>query len=244
MIERIFSGLFLSARDGFLMLLPLFILFLIFQKFFLKQPRSQVYRIIAGFAWTFTGLTIFLHGVNIGFIVAGENIGERLASSPYKWALVPMGIILGFVVTLAEPAVRILNMEIEKVTAGSINRIILYCFLATGVSLAVGLSMFRIIIGIPLWYFLVPIIIIALLLIRFIPAEFSAIAFDSGGVVTGPMIATFIVALTLSVSETLYTHGALVDGFGAIALIATVSIIAIQILGVIYHYKLRKSSDK
>ena len=156
------------------------------------------------------------------------------AGASFNWILVPIGFVLGFVVTMAEPAIQVLNMEVEKVTGGYIHNKVMLYFLHRGVAVAVALSMLRILLGISLWYFIVPGYLIIFILAREVKPLFVGLAFDSGGVVTGPMIATFILAFTVGSSEAVPGSNPLFDGFGMIALVAMVPILSLLILGALY----------
>jgi len=240
MMPRLTEGLAGVARDGLVMLLPLLGLFLVFQVTVLHLPRQRVKGIVTGFALTFVGLTLFLHGVDIGFVTAGEAIGRIIGSGRHRWLLVPLGLVLGFVVTLAEPAIRILNVEVERVSGGYVNRHIMMAFLAAGVAVAVALSMLRILCGIPLWAMALPGYAAALALSFRVKPVFVAIAFDSGGVVTGPMIATFVMSLCLAAAGAVDGADPLRDGFGMIALVALIPILTILVLGWLYARKENK----
>lgn len=231
----------------FFALLPLLIIFIFFQLISLKLPLSQFLIILRGLVLAFIGLVFFLYGVEIGFIHVGELIGKTLGGLAYNWVLVPIGFLLGFVVTFAEPAIQILNIEVEKVTSGYINRKIMLYFLSFGVAIAIGLSMARMLSGISLWYFVLPGYSIALILMWFVKPIFVSIAFDSGGVVTGPMIATFLLALTVGSSSAITNSNPLLDAFGMIAMVAMVPILSILVLGILYdrqESKTRKKKDE
>lgn len=221
-----------------LALLPFLVLFLIFQVFFIKLPKKQFARILKGLLYTYIGFVLFLTGVNAGFMEAGSAIGHVLASLENNWIVIPIGFILGFVVILAEPAVYVLNEQIEDVTSGHIKKKVILYTLAIGVAIAVTLSMIRILVpSIRLWHFLVPGYFLAIVLSYFTPNLFVGIAFDSGGVASGPMTATFILAFAQGVAQAIEGADVLLDAFGVIALVALTPLIAIQILGLIYERK-------
>jgi hypothetical protein len=222
------------TKEVFLALIPLLIVFLLFQLVNLKLPKKQLIEVIIGIVLTFLGLAFFIFGVNIGFISNGELIGKGLGELNNKVILVMVGFILGFVVTFAEPAIQILNHEVEKATGGYINKKIILYFLSLGVALSVALSLIRILVGWPLWYLLLPGYVIAFILTRYVSPTFVAIAFDSGGVVTGPMIATFLLALVVGASSAIEGSNPLLDGFGMISMVAVVPIITVLILGILY----------
>jgi hypothetical protein len=215
-------------------LAPLLVIFVIFQILFLKLPKETIVRVFVGLLLSFVGLALFLQGVKIGFIPTGLALGEHLGQMSHKWLIVLVATVLGFVATIAEPAVRILNYEVEKVSGGYISQQVMLYTLAIGVAVAIGLAMVRIIYGIPLFYILVPGYVLALGLIRFSPPTFISVAFDSGGVATGPMTVTFIVALAVGVAAGAEGRDPLLEGFGMIALVALVPILAVLVLGQIY----------
>jgi hypothetical protein len=225
-------------------LLPLLIIFIIFQFIKIKLPRAQFVIVLRGLFLTFVGLVLFLSGVDIGFIYMGDLIGQTLGQLTYNWILIPIGFVLGFVVTIAEPAIQVLIIEVEKVTAGSINRKIILYFLSFGVAVAVALSMLRMINNISLWYFVLPGYLIILIVMWFVSPIFVSIAFDSGGVVTGPMIATFLLSLTVGSSTVILGSDPLTDAFGMIALVAMVPIFSILVLGILYSKAEAKAKEQ
>jgi hypothetical protein len=215
-------------------LTPLLIIFVIFQLLFLKLPREVIIRVLSGMLLAFVGLALFLQGVQVGFMPTGTALGEQLGQLQYKWIIVLVGCLLGFVATVAEPAVRILNHEVEKVSGGYIPQRVMLYTLSIGVAVAIGLAMMRIIYGVPLLYILIPGYVLALILMRLSSPTFVSVAFDSGGVATGPMTVTFIVALAVGVAAGTEGRDPLLDGFGMIALAALAPILAVLVLGIIY----------
>ena len=226
--------------EVFLALLPIVLIFLILQKFSLKLSKRTVRRILFGLIFTFIGMILFLAGVNAGFMDAGKAVGYAMASAN-KASIVVAGFVLGFVTILAEPAVYVLTHQIEDVTSGYVQRRIVLFALAIGVGIAVALSMMRIIIpSFQLWHCLLPGYVIAIALMYFVPKLFIGIAFDSGGVASGPMTATFILAFAQGAAQATQGANVLIDGFGMIALVAMTPLIALQILGLIFKIKSRK----
>lgn len=222
-------------------LLPLIVFFLLFQLFFLKLPKRKVWDIIKGMVLTYVGLSLFLQGVHVGFMPAGAAMGNILGALSYNWILVPIGFVMGFVATFAEPAVRVLNDEVEKVSSGYIPARVLLMTLSIGVALSVALGMLRILAGISLWYFIIPGYVLALVLIRYSSKTFTAIAFDSGGVATGPMTATFLLSLAVGVAESLDGRNPLLEGFGLVALVALAPILSVLLLGLLFHREEKKN---
>lgn len=224
-------------------LLPFLILFFIFQAFFFKLTKRQFSKILKGLLYTFIGFVLFLTGVNAGFMEAGTAIGHGIASLEKNWIIIPIGFILGFTVILAEPAVYVLNEQIEDVTSGHIKKKVILYTLAIGVAVAVSLSMLRIMsVNIKLWHFLLPGYVLSIILSHFAPKLFVGIAFDSGGVASGPMTATFILAFAQGAANAMEGADVLLDAFGVIAMVALTPLIAIQILGLIYERKASRRS--
>lgn len=224
------------AGEVGLALLPLIGLFLLFRIFLLKRMTAyRTLRTCMGLIYTYLGLVLFFVGVKGGFIPAGSTLGAILATHN-AWLLLSTAFTLGALVVCAEPAVWVLTHQVEEVSRGAIKSRVLLLFLCLGVAIAVALALLRVSLGLSLWWFLLPGYAIAFLLTLFCPPMFIAIAFDSGGVASGPMASTFILALTLGASRGLGGNPIL-DAFGVIALIAMTPLIAIQILGVIYGYK-------
>lgn len=222
-------------------LLPLLIIFCIFQVLFFKLTKKRFVKILKGVGYTFIGLVLFLTGVNAGFMEAGSAIGNAVASLDNNWILVPIGFLLGFTVIFAEPAVHVLNEQVEDVTSGFIKKKVILYALSIGVAVAVALSMIRIMVPwINLWYYLLPGYFIAIIMSYRVQKIFVGIAFDSGGVASGPMTATFILAFAQGAAEAIEGANVLIDAFGIIAMVALTPLIAIQILGLIYKRKAMK----
>lgn len=229
------------AGEILLALFPILAIFLVFQKIVFKLSGNAVRKILIGLVFTFVGLVVFLVGVNAGFMEVGSVVGYSIASLNNKGYVVIVGFILGLVTILAEPAVYVLTHQIEDVTSGYVKRRIVLVALSLGVGCAVALSMIRILVpGIQLWHFLLPGYIISLLMAYYVPPLFVGIAFDSGGVASGPMTATFILAFAQGAAEAVEGANVLVDGFGMIAMVALTPIIALQVLGFIYKIKTEK----
>jgi hypothetical protein len=226
-----------------LALMPIVAFFLLFQICALRLPATQMIKMGVGIAYTFCGLVLFLTGVNVGFLPAGAFIGEYIAGLSYAWILIPLGLILGYFIVAAEPAVHVLNDQIKDMTGGAISGKALLASLSVGVSVSVGLAMCRILYNIDILFFLIPGYGLALALTFFTPKIFSAVAFDSGGVASGAMTATFLLPFTIGVCSSLGGN-ALRDAFGLVALVAMTPLITIQIMGLIYKYKLGKTEKE
>ncbi len=219
-------------------LLPIIIFFFLFQVFALKLSGRKLKKILVGLVYTYIGLVLFLTGANIGFMPAGNYLGKVLGSSEFRLLLIPLGALIGYFIVKAEPAVYVLNHQVEEITDGAISATAMGTSLSLGVALSVAMAMLRVLAGIPILYFLIPGYAIAILLSFVVPKIFTAIAFDSGGVASGPMTATFL--LPLAQGACLAVGGNLVtDAFGVVAMVAMTPLITIQILGVVYQLKQR-----
>ncbi|MBE0465889.1 MAG: DUF1538 domain-containing protein [Candidatus Desulforudis sp.] len=240
----IFDGFGHVLREVFTALGPLIAVFLFFQLGFLKLPRERVIQILSGMLLTLVGLAFFLQGVYVGFFPVGSVLGEALGALAHAWILIPVGFALGFVAAVAEPAVRVLNYEVARVSAGYIKEKVMLYALSLGVAASVALAMVRIIYGIPLWYILVPGYLLAVALIRFSPRNFVSIAFDAGGVATGPMTVTFVMALVVGVATAVEGRDPLIEGFGMISMVALAPILSVMLLGLIYRERGREDVDR
>lgn len=230
-----------AIRDGVFSILPLLVVFVVLQKIAFRLGAKPFRRMVAGFIYAFIGLIIFLLGVNAGFMDVGGVIGSTIASMGNNYYLVIVGFFVGVVTILAEPAVHVQTKQIEEVTSGYVNRKAVLMALSLGVGIAIALSMIRIIIpGLQLWHYLVPGYIISISLSYIVPNLFVGIAFDAGGVATGPMTTTFILAFTQGAANAVDHASILIDGFGMIATVAMMPIISLQILGFIFHLKSKK----
>ncbi len=219
-------------------LLPIVLMFVIFQLISHRYHRRERLRIIMGFLYTYLGLVLFLCGVNVGFAPVGAVLGGELAGT-MKWLLVPIGMLIGYFIVKAEPAIQVLNRQVQTVTDGAISAKSMNRALSIGVSVSVGIAMARIITGIPLSFIIIPGYIIALVMSKFVPKIFVGIAFDSGGVASGPMTSTFLLPLCIGTCEKLGGN-IMTDAFGVVALVALTPLIAIQIMGLCYKFKLNK----
>lgn len=220
---------------------PLVVILLVLQKAVFKLQKREFRKMVNGFIYGFIGLVIFLIGVNGGFMDVGTSIGTALALLDNKVPIVIIGFIIGLVTIIAEPAVHVLTHQIEEVTSGYVKRIAVLVPLSLGVGLAVALSVIRILIPeIQLMHYLVPGYIISLGLMFVVPKLFVGIAFDAGGVATGPMTATFILAFVQGAAHSYEGADMLVDGFGMIAMVAMAPIITLQLLGLVFQSKAKK----
>ncbi len=229
------------TKEILIALVPIVSIFLIYQVFFLKLSKKKLMRILKGTAYVFVGLVIFLVGVNAGFMEVGSVVGYTVAALDNSIYVLIVAFVLGIVTILAEPAVYVLTHQIEDVTNGYVRRKVVLTALSIGVGLAVLLSMIRILIpGLQLWHFILPGYILAIGLMYVTPKMFVGMAFDAGGVASGPMTATFILAFVQGAAESIEGANVLLDGFGMIAMVAMMPIITLEILGIMFKIKSRK----
>jgi len=220
-------------------LLPVVAFFLVFQFTMLHIKGEKLHKILWGLVYTYLGLTLFLTGVNVGFMPVGHFLGKSLAGSTHRWILIPVGMIMGWFVVSAEPAVAVLNQQVYEMTAGAVPKKALSLSLSIGVSCSVGLALWRVLAGIPILNLLIPGYAAAFLMMIFCPPVFTAIAFDSGGVASGPMTATFLLPLAIGACEAMGGN-AVADAFGVVALVAMTPLLAIQVLGIIFLLRSRE----
>lgn len=265
----VFAHIPAVAKEVISALAPLAAMAVFFQITLIKMPPMQVVRMVRGFILSFVGLVIFLSGAQSGFMPAGQKLGEllgKLAADGDKLlvlydaagaversfnipqiigiiGLLLIGCVFGAVVVCAEPAVWVLTDQVEEISGGMIRRKVILVALSAGVAISIGISMARILFGFSLWYILIPGYIVALSLAFFSPKLFTGIAFDSGGVASGPMSSTFILSFALGVSQAA-GDGSATDAFGVIALIAMTPLIAIQILGIVFKIKSARHASK
>lgn len=224
------------ALEVLVAMLPIMTLFLILRRQASTISGKSASRMLRGLGFTLVGLVLFLTGVNAGFMDAGISIGRGIALSGNSAAAIVMGFILGFVTVMAEPAVYALTHQIQEVTSGYVKRATVLGALALGVGTAVALSIVRILVpGIQIWHYLLPGYLLSIGLSFIVPKLFVGMAFDAGGVASGPMSVTFILAFTNGVADGVEQASVLIDGFGMIAMIALMPILAIELLGLAYR---------
>ena len=220
-----------TAKEVALALGLIVAFFLLCQVFFLKLPRRQLTRIGVGVVFTYLGLVLFLTGVNVGFMPIGYKLGYAMAVMP-RWVLIGLGLLIGILVVLAEPAIHVLNSQVEEVTGGYVTKRSMMIGLCVGVGAAIALSVVRIIYDFSLVYYIIPGYFISLGLSLFVPPVYTAIAFDSGGVASGPMTSGFILPFAIGICVGLQGEQAVLrDAFGVVALVAMIPLITIQLLG-------------
>lgn len=247
-----FANLFpVFLRESLFAIAPLFALFVIFQLTLLKMTVRQSARIIVGFVYAYFGLVIFLTGVNGGFADAGKQLGKILgelasqrglagtSGTPWLFLLIAIGIIFGAVIVCAEPAVWVLSEQVERVSGGTIKRKALLVFLSAGTAIAIAIALLANVFNFNLKWILAAGYSLSMLLMIFCPPLWTGIAFDSGGVASGPLTSTFILSFTIGAAA---ANPA--DSFGVIALVAMMPLSAIQIMGIIYKAKQNKKEAK
>lgn len=226
-----------TAHSVVVAVVPLLLVFLVFQALLLRLPRREVMRILRGTLVAALGLFLFLAGVSMAFLPFGALIGKAMAALPHPGLMLVVGLPLGFVTTWGEPAVRILASEVEDASGGSIRRSLVLTTICTGVAAAVGIGMLRRVMDIPVGYLLVPGYTLALLLMRFSDKAFVAVAADAGGVATGPLANSFLLALAIGMAAADGQADPLVDGLGLVALIALAPILCIMLLGLFVRHR-------
>lgn len=212
---------------------PLLAFFLYMQMRSLRLSAEKVKRILLGVLFSFLGLALFLQGVTQGFLPAGTEIGRIIGGQSWRWVLVPAGFFFGLAATAAEPAVRVLAIEMEKASGGTVRQGPVLWTLSVGVGVFVALAMLKLLLGLPILWFVVPGYALALFMTRFSSPAFISSAFDAGGVATGPMTVTFVMAVALGAADAMGGRDPLSDGFGLIALVALAPILAVMTLGIL-----------
>ncbi len=241
---REIGSAFISAIPVYLLemavaLLPIVAIFLIFQLCLLRLHGWPLAKILIGIVYTYIGLVLFLTGVNVGFSTLGAELGAALAASGAQWLLIPLSMLLGWFIISAEPAVGVLEKQIEQVSAGAIPGKAIKLSLSVAIALAMGLAMLRVVTGISIMWFLVPGYVVALGLSFFVPDIYTAIAFDSGGVASGPMTATFMLQFMMGASIALGGN-VLSDAFGVVAMVAMMPLLSIQVVGVLFEKRAKR----
>jgi len=224
--------------------IPIVSFFVIFQLIYLRLPWRYLARLFFGVGLALAGVALFLQGVKAGFYPAGSEIGSFLGAIRVKWLLIPFGVAMGFLATFGEPAVRVLGYQVEKASGGSIRSSLVLYGISVGVALFVGLGMARIVWGIPLNYIIVPGYILALILMFASDKTVVSIAFDAGGVATGPMAVTFLLAVAVGITSSIEGRDPVTDGFGLISLIALAPILFLMLAGLYLKIKLKHRGEQ
>ena len=225
------------CREVALAVGPIALVFFLYNFLARRFRRRKLASILIGFAYTYVGLVVFLCGVNVGFLRAGKDMGVALGAAPYKWLLIPLSMLIGYYIVMAEPAVHVLNKQVEEITNGAVPQSAMNRSLSIGVAISAGLAMTRVLTGISIFYMLIPGYLAAILLSFFVPRIFTGIAFDSGGVASGPMTATFLLPFAMGACQSLGGN-ILTDAFGVVAMVAMTPLITIQGLGLIYKRRM------
>jgi len=231
--------LLLNFKQMAIAILPFILFFIIFHFLVFKYKKSKVIKTLIAFLYTYIGLVLFLTGANAGLVNIGHYIGSFLADSGYAWTLIPIGMLFGFTIVSAEPSVITLNHQVEAVTAGAINRKLMMAALSIGVSVAIGLAMVRVLTGISILWFLLPGYALALGLSFFTPKMFTSIAFDSGGAASGALTTAFLTPFAFGAAD-MFGANILLDAFGLVAFVVMAPLVTIQLLGLVYKFKLKK----
>lgn len=233
------EGLPAYIKEIALSLLPILLFFLLYQIIALHLSRRQLGKIAVGLVYTYIGLVLFLTGANVGFMPAGNYLGQVMAGLGFNWIIIPIGMVIGYFIVKAEPAVYVLNRQVEEITNGAISAGAMGACLSIGVAVSIGLAMIRVLTGISILWFLIPGYAVALGLSFFVPKIFTAVAFDSGGVASGPMTAAFL--LPFAQGACIAVGGNIVtDAFGVVAMVAMTPLITIQLLGMVYQLRKRQ----
>ncbi len=223
-------ALLITMKNVAIAIGPIVAFFFILQAIFMRSSKRKVKQIIVGIAYTFFGLVVFLTAVEIGFMPVGFAMGTQLATQN-EWIMILFAFLLGFTVVLAEPAIHVLNKQVETITGGAVSKKSMLVALSVGVGVSIALSVVRVIFGFSVLYYLIPGYFLSLGLAFFVPKMYTAIAFDSGGVASGPLTSTFILPFIIGVCFTLNPTGILTDAFGLVAMVAMTPLITIQSLG-------------
>lgn len=243
---KFFGTLPTYNKEVLISIIPLVAVFIIFQVFGRPFKRNTVYRIIIGFIYTYLGLVMFLCGVSVGFSPVGTMLGRQIATSDKSWALIPIVMVIGFFIVRAEPAIQILTKQIQNITDGAISDKSIGIAMSVGVAVAAGLSAIRILTGISLKWIIIPGYVLAIVLTRLVPKLFVGMAFDSGGVASGPITSTFLLPICIGACESLGGN-IMTEAFGVVSLVALTPLIAVQLTGLIYsinHKKVIKKFEK
>ena len=230
-------------KEVFIVIIPIFIFFLIYNFIFLKLPKNTLVRIFIGLLYTYLGLVVFLIGVSTGYLPTADILGRTIADGNYKWLLIPISLIMGFTMVFAEPAVHVLNKQVEDITEGVISKKSMLIGLSLGVALAMLIIVARALFAIDFMWVCTPLVIIMLILSIFTPDLFEGIAFDSGGVAAGSLTASFVLPFIIGVCSSLGLDSMLF-AFGSIAIVAILPTIVIQIMGIKYMLVVSRNKRK
>lgn len=237
LLQEIFTGFGTVVWEVVLAVAPIVLIFVILNFTSFKLRKRRFLKIMIGFAITLVGLILFLHGVNIAYVPVGRHLGAAIAALEHNYILIPIGFVMGFLVGFAEPAIHVMVKQVEEISEGRIRSKVLLAVVAIGIGVAVALSMWRLLAGFSLYYFLIPGYLLVFILGRKVDKMFLAMAFDNGGVATGPMCSTFILSMCVSIAAQIEGRDPMIDGFGVVAMIALTPILSTMALGYIYKKK-------
>ncbi len=235
------------AKEVMIAFMPLVAVFAVFQLIYKRFRGNQIFRIISGFFYTYVGLVLFLTGANVGFMPAGHVIGEEIGKSSSPYLLIPIGMLVGYFIVAAEPAVHVLKKQVEEISNGQISQKSIGIGLSIGVALSVGIAMIRVLTGVSIFWFLIPGYAISLVISFFVPPIYTGVAFDSGGVASGPMTTTFLLPFAMGACVAINggsSANIMTDAFGIVAMVAMTPLITIQLLGLNSEIKRRASHKR
>lgn len=242
--QQVFTGFTEMIKDVLIAIFPIVFLFVLLNFTSFKLSKKKFSQILKGFLITTVGLILFLHGVNIAYVPVGQYLGSEIAQLDYNWILIPLGFLMGFLVGFAEPAIHVMVKQVEEESGGTVRGKVLLAVVSLGIGAAVSLSMWRLLAGFSLYYFLIPGYIAVFILGRKVDKMFLAMAFDNGGVATGPMCSTFILSMAVAIAAEIEGRSPLIDGFGVVALIALTPILSTLALGYIYKKRAEQKAVK
>lgn len=230
-------------KEVFVVIIPIFLFFLLYNFKYLKLPKNHILRIFFGLIYCYFGLVMFLTGVNTGYLPMADLLGFTIVGGDYKWVLIPIALVTGFFLVFAEPAVHVLNKQVEDITGGVIRRSTMMVGISIGVAIAMLLSVLRAMYGFDFVWLIIPLVIALIVLNLYTPNLFAGIAFDSGGVAAGSLSASFVLPFVIGICKAL-GNDSMLFGFGTIAIIAILPTIVIQIMGIRYQSVLNREKRK
>ena len=229
------------AHETFMALAPIAAFFVLFQLLTRRLHRKEILSMSIGMLYTFLGLVLFLTGVNVGFMPVGSYLGSCLALMEQNWVIIPIAMVIGYFIVSAEPAVHVLNRQVEEITSGAIPASAMKRALSLGVAVSLALAMIRVLTGVSIMWFLIPGYLFSIALSYRVPKIFTSIAFDSGGVASGPMTATFLLPFATGACAALGGN-VVTDAFGVVAMVAMTPLVTIQLLGLVFQSKMKKAT--
>lgn len=228
-------------KEVMIVILPIFVFFLIYNYMYLKLPKQALARIFIGLLYTYIGLVLFLTGVSTGYLPTANELGGAIASSNVWWIIIPLGLVIGFFLVFAEPAVHVLNKQVEDITGGIIKQKTMQISISIGVAIAVFLSVLRTVFAINFLWFLIPLVLVIIVLSIISPTLFVSIGFDSGGTAAGALSCSFVLPFVVGIANS-FGHSTMLYAFGTIGFIALTPVVVIEIMGIRYNYVKNKSN--